>query len=140
MKKAASIIAVVVVSVAALSFTGRTQSNPGASMPSSSQRYAIVSTSSGQFTETYVLDAQTGRLWMVHGQASKSPYLIPCQYQLLDGRTTLSPIDMQPAQVGRWLKAPNPAFDGSTPLQLVERGEMDRLWRMLFDFESGQPG
>ena len=47
---------------------------------------------------------------------------------------------MPPAHVGRWLKSPNPAFDGSTPLQIVERGELDRLWRMLFDLESGQPG
>ncbi len=47
---------------------------------------------------------------------------------------------MEPAQVGRWLKTPNPAFDGSTPLQVVERGEIDRLWRMLFELESGQPG
>ncbi len=47
---------------------------------------------------------------------------------------------MEPAQVGRWLKQPNAAFDGSTPLQVVERGELDRLWRMLFDLESGQPG
>jgi hypothetical protein len=47
---------------------------------------------------------------------------------------------MPPAQVGRWLKSPNLAFDGSTPLQLVERGELDRLWRLLFDLESGQPG
>ena len=35
---------------------------------------------------------------------------------------------------------PNPAFDGSTPLQVVERGELDRIWRMLYDLESGQPG
>lgn len=47
---------------------------------------------------------------------------------------------MEPTQVGCWLKAPNPAFDGSTPLQVVERGEPDRIWRMLFDVESGQPG
>lgn len=47
---------------------------------------------------------------------------------------------LKPAQVGQWLKSPNPAFDGSTPLQLVERGEVDRIWRMLFDLESGQPG
>ena len=47
---------------------------------------------------------------------------------------------MEPAQIGRWLKIPNAAFDGSTPLQVVERGEMDRIWRMLFDLESGQPG
>lgn len=46
---------------------------------------------------------------------------------------------MQPGEVGDWLKSPNPAFDGSTPLQVVERGESDRLWRMLYDLESGQP-
>jgi hypothetical protein len=47
---------------------------------------------------------------------------------------------IQPAQIGQWLKSPNPAFDGSTPLQIVERGEIDRVWQMLFDLESGQPG
>lgn len=56
--------------------------------------------------------------------------------RLLDGLSRV----MQPAQIGHWLKSPNPAFDGSTPLQLVERGEMDRIWRMLYDLESGQPG
>ncbi len=56
--------------------------------------------------------------------------------RLLDGLARV----MKPAQVGQWLKSPNSAFDGSTPLQLVERGEMDRIWRMLFDLESGQPG
>ena len=47
---------------------------------------------------------------------------------------------IEPAQVGRWLTHPNTAFDGSTPLQVVERGEADRIWRMLYDVESGQPG
>jgi hypothetical protein len=47
---------------------------------------------------------------------------------------------MEPAQVGRWLKQPNTAFDGSTPLQVVQRGELDRIWRMVYDLESGQPG
>lgn len=47
---------------------------------------------------------------------------------------------IQPPQIGRWLSTPNPAFDGSTPLQVVERGEIDRIWRMLYDLESGQPG
>jgi hypothetical protein len=56
--------------------------------------------------------------------------------RLLDGLARV----MQPAQIGRWIKSPNPAFDGSTPLQLVERGELDRVWRMLYDLESGQPG
>lgn len=56
--------------------------------------------------------------------------------RLLDGLARV----MKPGQIGRWLKVPNPAFDGSTPLQLVERGEIDRIWRMLYDLESGQPG
>ena len=56
--------------------------------------------------------------------------------RLLDGLSRV----MKPEQVGRWLKSPNSAFDGSTPLQVVERGETDRIWRMLFDLESGQPG
>lgn len=56
--------------------------------------------------------------------------------RLLDGLARV----MLPAQVGQWLKSPNPAFDGSTPLQVVERGELDRIWRMLYDLESGQPG
>lgn len=47
---------------------------------------------------------------------------------------------MQLAQIGHWPKLPNLAFDGSTPLQLVERAEIDRLWRMLYDLESGQAG
>lgn len=46
---------------------------------------------------------------------------------------------IEPAQVGRWLKQPNAAFVGSTPLQVVQRGEADRVWRMLYDLESGQP-
>src|SRR6184192_172151 len=34
--------------------------------------------------------------------------------RLLDGLSRV----MQPAQIGQWLKRPNPAFDGSTPLQV----------------------
>jgi hypothetical protein len=31
-----------------------------------------------------------------------------------------------PEAIGPWLKEPSPAFDGSTPLPVVERGETDR--------------
>lgn len=47
---------------------------------------------------------------------------------------------IEPAAMESWLQQPNPAFQGSTPLQVVERGEMDRLWRMLYELGSGQPG
>jgi DNA-binding transcriptional regulator YiaG len=43
-------------------------------------------------------------------------------------------------EIGPWLKEPNPAFDGSTPLQVIERGETDRIWRMIYELESGEPG
>jgi DNA-binding transcriptional regulator YiaG len=56
--------------------------------------------------------------------------------RLLDGLARL----MQPKDVGRWLKEPNPAFEGSTPVQVIERGQMDRIWRMLYYAESGEPG
>jgi hypothetical protein len=36
-----------------------------------------------------------------------------------------------------WLDAPNDAFDGLKPLEVIERGEIDRLWNMIFYLESG---
>jgi DNA-binding transcriptional regulator YiaG len=44
---------------------------------------------------------------------------------------------MPEEQLGDWLRAPNPAFEGQTPLQVIERGESDRLWRMIFQIDAG---
>ncbi len=38
-----------------------------------------------------------------------------------------------------WLDTPNRAFDGLKPLEVIERGQADRLWRMIYELESGQP-
>jgi antitoxin Xre/MbcA/ParS-like protein len=46
---------------------------------------------------------------------------------------------VSPEAIGPWLKDPNPAFDGSTPLQVIERGETDKIWRMVYELESGEP-
>lgn len=46
---------------------------------------------------------------------------------------------MENEDVGPWLKAPNPAFANSTPLQVIERGETDRIWRMIYQLETGEP-
>ena len=46
---------------------------------------------------------------------------------------------MEAGTLGTWLKTPNAAFDGSTPLQVIERGETDRLWRMIYHLETGEP-
>jgi len=44
------------------------------------------------------------------------------------------------SQIGPWLDTPNPAFEGSTPLQVIERGESDRLWRMIWELRMGNSG
>ena len=42
--------------------------------------------------------------------------------------------------IGAWLQRPNKQFDGSTPLQVIERGESDRLWRMIWQLREGNTG
>jgi transcriptional regulator with XRE-family HTH domain len=39
--------------------------------------------------------------------------------------------------IGEWMDDPNPAFDGLKPLEVIERGQVDRLWQMIFLVESG---
>jgi hypothetical protein len=47
---------------------------------------------------------------------------------------------VEPESIGPWLQTPNDSFERSTPAQLIERGESDRLWRMIHLLGSGQPG
>ena len=42
--------------------------------------------------------------------------------------------------IASWLQQPNKQFDGSTPLQVIERGESDRLWRMIWQLREGNAG
>jgi DNA-binding transcriptional regulator YiaG len=44
------------------------------------------------------------------------------------------------SQIGPWLESPNPAFEGSTPVQVIERGESDRLWRIIWELRMGNSG
>ena len=39
--------------------------------------------------------------------------------------------------MAEWLQTPNATFGGLKPLEVIERGEMDRLWAMIYDMESG---
>jgi len=41
--------------------------------------------------------------------------------------------------VGEWIQTPNPAFDGLKPLEVIERGEIDRIWQMVYLLRSGTP-
>lgn len=40
----------------------------------------------------------------------------------------------------KWLIAPNNAFDGLKPIEIIEHGEIDRLWEMVFRLRNGTPG
>jgi hypothetical protein len=42
--------------------------------------------------------------------------------------------------LARWMDTPNESFSGLKPLEVVERGETDRLWRMCYQLASGEPG
>lgn len=39
---------------------------------------------------------------------------------------------MPSEEIGSWLLWPNEALDGFKPLEVVERGEIDRIWRLLY--------
>lgn len=51
----------------------------------------------------------------------------------------LADLTQNRGEVKEWLETPNEAFEGSTPLQVIERGESDRLWRMIYFLRSGEP-
>ena len=45
----------------------------------------------------------------------------------------------EPESIGAWFTAPNEEFGGMKPIELIERGEMFRIWRMVFFLKSGTP-
>lgn len=53
-------------------------------------------------------------------------------------RTALSEV-IKEESIGTWLETPNSAFDGLKPSEVIERGEIDRLWSMIFLLKSGVP-
>ena len=44
---------------------------------------------------------------------------------------------MQSGHVAVWLEEPNPDLGGLKPLEAVERGEVDRLWALIYRVGSG---
>ncbi len=41
--------------------------------------------------------------------------------------------------IPQWLETPKEEFGGCKPLQLLERGELDRIWSLSYDLKSGMP-
>lgn len=46
---------------------------------------------------------------------------------------------MHPEHVGTWLTEKNDAFQGAKPLELIEAGELDRVWALVHHVGSGEP-
>ena len=56
------------------------------------------------------------------------------------GRLTAALAEViRPESLGNWFQVPNPAFDGLKPVEVIERGEGDRLWEMVYFLRSGVP-
>ena len=47
---------------------------------------------------------------------------------------------VEPDAIGAWFVKPNAAFGGMKPVELIERGEIDQLWEMVYRLQSGMPG
>lgn len=47
---------------------------------------------------------------------------------------------IRPEIISRWLQSPCEAFEGRTPLQVIELGHIDRIWTMIYHMRSGTPG
>ena len=47
---------------------------------------------------------------------------------------------IQPDSLGEWFVTPNDAFGGFKPIEIIERGEIGRLWEMAYRLRSGMPG
>ncbi len=41
--------------------------------------------------------------------------------------------------LGVWMDRPNKVFDNRRPIQVIEDGEIDLLWAMIYDLRSGNP-
>jgi DNA-binding transcriptional regulator YiaG len=46
---------------------------------------------------------------------------------------------MREESIGKWLQTANSAFDGLKPVEIIDRGESDRIWSMIYFLRSGVP-
>jgi hypothetical protein len=40
-------------------------------------------------------------------------------------------------ELGEWMKTSHSAFEGQIPIHVIERGDADRIWRMMFQIDAG---
>lgn len=47
---------------------------------------------------------------------------------------------IDPEYLGDWLQTPNQSFDDLKPIEVIERGNINLLWAMVFRLQTGMPG
>lgn len=83
------------------------------------------------YSERAVADWESGRKAPSAGAARRIEELRRLEHQL--ARV------MDAKAVGTWIATPNEMLEGLKPLEVVERGEIDRLWHLCWLLESGTP-
>ena len=63
----------------------------------------------------------------------------PVEHRLTERLATALTEVIDKQALGKWLQTPNSAFQGAKPLEVIERGESDRLWEMIYFLRSGVP-
>ena len=89
-------------------------------------------------SQTELARATGYSLRSIAGWESGKPLSVSARQKMTEAsrlREALAQI-MAPDQVGQWMRTPNPAFEGQSPIQVMERGESDRLWRMIIQIDS----
>jgi transcriptional regulator with XRE-family HTH domain len=80
-------------------------------------------------TERAVIDWESGK--------SRPQGLSQQRVQELQRLTTALGSLFDAKTLGTWFDTPNAAFNGFKPVELIERGETDRLWQMIFELRAG---
>jgi DNA-binding transcriptional regulator YiaG len=108
--------------------------NPGANNPVASLRSALAMPRSkfarllGR-TERAVIDWESGRAepqGLSQQRIRELERLTEALHSLFDN-----------AAIGKWFDTPNAAFGSLKPIEVIERGETDRLWQMVFEIKAG---
>jgi DNA-binding XRE family transcriptional regulator len=78
----------------------------------------------------------TRNLANIEGGKQPSPTILR---QLKELRRVIDALGevIQNDAIGPWLGQPNEAFAGLKPIEVIERGEVDRIWQMIFYLQSG---
>jgi len=75
-------------------------------------------------------------------QADFDELIGPSQCRIVEAErlaTELEGLFRNVAGISKWLSRANPEFDELSPLAIVERGEIDRVWRAIHYLQTGSP-